>query len=218
MLRLHFKKYRPAVYPDGGRGSVVGISTSLWAWRFGIRNLAGARGLLWSTFLQTDPWAHSASCAVGTRSLPQVKAAQVFFLPCCVINSLILFAVICPRRLICLLFYLVFTPRSRPSSYFFIDCDSCHRWNTRRRCFSLIRQDSANCCVSGDWSLSRSGRAKNTRQVKKTNSRPTTGNQDLNHSRQLPHIHWQGRTYCISAVGLQVNHAMLVAISYSEVK
>ena len=56
----------------GGRGSSVGIATTLRAGRSGDRIPVGGGGEIFRT-LQTGPGAHAASCKMGTGSFSGVK-------------------------------------------------------------------------------------------------------------------------------------------------
>jgi hypothetical protein len=55
-----------------GRDSVVGIPTTLWAERFGIRTLASPRDFIFSTSVR-GLGAHPSSCAMGIGSFPALK-------------------------------------------------------------------------------------------------------------------------------------------------
>ena len=57
----------------GGPGSSVGIATELRTGRSGDRIPVGTR---FSAPVQTGPWAHPASCTMGTGSFPGVKSGR----------------------------------------------------------------------------------------------------------------------------------------------
>jgi len=54
-------------------GSVVGIATGCGLEGLGIESRWGAR---FSAPVQTSPWAHPASCTMGTGSFPGVEVAR----------------------------------------------------------------------------------------------------------------------------------------------